>query len=408
AVWQVDPPKPAKLLREIMYCAHFIHSHTAHFYALAAPDFVLGPDADPSERNILGVVGKVGLEAGGEVIRHRAMAQDIQALICGSATQPVTGLPGGQSKGITEAQRLDIVEKGKSLINFAQFTLQLFEDVVLKNKAYVDLILGDVYRLDTYSMGLVDENNQMNIYDGKIRVMDPTGKEYAKFKASEYRDFIDEHVEEWTYLKFPFLKKVGWKGFVDGIDSGIYTVAPLGRMNVTEGMATPLANSAYEKMISVLGGKPLKATLATHWARLVELLYAAERMVDLASDPEASSTNIRTIPTAIPTEGVGVVEAPRGTLFHFYRTDEKGLITKANLVVGTTNNHASINLSIKQAAKMLIKNGKVDQGLLNMVEMAFRAYDPCFSCATHSMPGKSPMEIKIFDHKGNLCERLWQ
>lgn len=407
-VWQVDPPRTAKILREIMYCAHFIHSHIAHFYALAAPDFVLGPDSDPANRNILGVVGKVGLEIGGEVIKQRSNAQQIQALICGHATHPVSGLPGGQSIGITEEQRKDILEKGKSFVEFAQLSLKIFEDIVLKNKAYLELIMGDVYRLDTYSMGLVDENNQMNIYDGKVRVVGPDGKEFAKFDSDDYLQHIDEHVEEWTYLKFPYLRNVGWKGFIDGIDSGIFTVAPLGRINVSEGMATPLANEAYEKMIDAMGGKPVRATLAHHWARLIELLYASERLVELASDKEAAGPNIRTIPTAVPREGVGIVEAPRGTLIHHYKTDENGLITKVNLIVGTTNNHAAINLSIRQAAKKLIKNGKVDQGLLNMVEMAFRAYDPCFSCASHSLPGKAAMEIKIYDQEGILQERLWQ
>ncbi len=407
-VWQVEPPKTAKMLRELMYCAHFIHSHIAHFYALAAPDFVLGPDAKPEERNILGVVGKVGLETGSEVIKHRAYAQDIQSIIGGKATHPVTGLPGGMSKGITSEQREEILTKGKSCVEFAKVSLDIFEQVVLKNKAYVDLILGDVYQLDSYSMGLVDENNQMNFYDGQIRVVGQDGKEFTKFYPSEYLDHIEERVEKWTYLKFPFLKNIGWKGFTDGKDSGIYRVGPLGRINVSEGMATPLANEAYQKMIDTLGGKPVQATLAFHWARLVELLYAAERLVELASEETVASPDVRIIPRATPKEGVGVVEAPRGTLLHHYQTDSNGMITRVNLIVGTTNNHAAINLSIRRAAEKLIKGGKVDQGLLNMVEMAFRAYDPCFSCATHSLPGKAPLEIKIFDQEGNVKEHLWQ
>lgn len=407
-VWQVDPPRTAKMLRELMYSAHFIHSHCAHFYALAAPDFVLGPDAKPEERNILGVVAKVGLETGQEVIKHRAYAQDIQAIIGGKATHPVTGLPGGLSKGITPEERDEILEKGKSCVEFGKLSLKIFEDVVLKNKEYLDLILSDAYALNTYSMGLVDENNRMNFYDGYLRVVDQEGKEVAKFPAEDYLDYIEEHVEAWTYLKFPYLKEVGWKGFVDGKESGIYRVAPLGRINVSEGMATPLANEAYQKMVDTFGGKPIQATLAFHWARLVEMLYAAERLVQLAEDDEIVSSQVRTIPTAEPGEGVGIIEAPRGTLIHHYQADEKGMTKKVNLIVGTTNNHAAINLSVKRAAENLIKKGKVDQGLLNMIEMAFRAYDPCLSCATHSIPGKTPLEIKIFDSQGNLQEELWQ
>ena len=391
-----------------MYSAQYVHSHIAHFYALAAPDFVVGPDADPAERNILGVVAKVGLEIGGEVIKHRAYAQQIQAMIGSKATHPITGLPGGMSKGINADQRDEILEKGRSCLEFAKASLKIFEDVVLKNKGYVDLIMSDAYQLNTYSMGLVDENNQMNFYEGKIRVVDPEGKEVAKFDAGEYLDYIEEHVEPWTYLKIPYLKSVGWKGFVDGKDSGIYRVAPLGRINVSEGMATPLANEAYGKLVDTFGGKPIQATLAFHWARLVELLYAAERLVELAADEEVISPNFRVLPTETPGEGVGVVEAPRGTLFHHYVADENGMTKKINLIVGTTNNYGAINMSIGKAAKGLIKNGEVNQGLLNMVEMAFRAYDPCFSCATHSLPGKAPLEINIYDSRGNLQEKICQ
>lgn len=407
-VYQVDPPRTAKMLRELLFSAQFVHSHTAHFYALAAPDFVLGPDAKPEERNILGVVGKVGLEIGGEVLKHRAYAQKIQGIIGSKPTHPVTGLPGGQSIGINAEQRDEILEKGKSCVEFAKLSLKIFEDVVLKNKAYVDLILGDVYKLNTYYMGLVDENNKVNFYDGKLRIVDQDGKEVAKFDSNDYLNYIEERAEPWTYLKIPYLKSVGWKGFTDGKDSGIFQVAPLARANVSDGMATPLAQEAYEKMVETLGGKPIKYTLAYHWARLVEMMYAAERIVELAGDEEIISDNYRTIPTATPKEGVGIVEAPRGTLIHHFKSDENGIATKVNLIVGTTNNYAAMNLSVKKAAEKLIKKGNVNQGLLNMVEMGFRAFDPCYSCATHSISGKIPMEVNIYDHKRQLQEQLWR
>ena len=406
AVFHVDPPSAAKKLRELFYCAHMIHSHIAHFYALAAPDFVLGPQADPAERNILGVVAKVGVEIGGEVIKHRAYAQDIQAMIGGKATHPVCGVPGGMSKAIDEEERKQIQEMAESTVEFAKFSLQLFNDVVLKNKEYVDIILGDVYTMQSYYMGLVDEKNKVNFYEGDVRVVDPEGKEFVKFKPAEYLDHIGEHVEPWTYLKFPYLKKIGWKGFVEGKDSGVYRVAPLARLNVADGMATPLAQEAYQAMYSTLGGKPVHATLANHWARLVELMYAAERLLGLSKDPEIISPDVRTIPTATPDEGVGVVEAPRGTLFHHYKTDPEGMITDLNLIVATGNNHAAICMSIKKAAQGLIKGGKVSEGLLNMVEMAFRAYDPCFGCATHSLPGQMPLVVQIRDEDGLPLQRI--
>lgn len=406
AVFHVEPPLAAKKLRELFYCAHMIHSHIAHFYALAAPDFVLGPQADPAERNILGVVAKVGVEIGGEVIKHRAYAQDIQAMIGGKATHPVCGVPGGMSKAIDEEERKQIQEMAESTVEFAKFSLQLFNDVVLKNKEYVDIILGDIYTMQSYYMGLVDEKNKVNFYEGDVRVVDPEGKEFVKFKPAEYLDHIGEHVEPWTYLKFPYLKKIGWKGFVEGKDSGVYRVAPLARLNAADGMATPLAQEAYQAMYSTLGGKPVHATLANHWARLVELMYAAERLLGLSKDPEIISPDVRTIPTATPDEGVGVVEAPRGTLFHHYKTDPEGMITDLNLIVATGNNHAAICMSIKKAAQGLIKGGKVSEGLLNMVEMAFRAYDPCLGCATHSLPGQMPLVVQIRDEDGLPLQRI--
>ncbi len=409
AVYHVDPPSAAKKLRELFYCAHMIHSHIAHFYALAAPDFVLGPTSDPAQRNILGLVAKVGLEIGGEVIKHRAYAQDIQAVIGGKATHPVCGLPGGMSKAITEEERKDFEEKAKSEVEFGKFSLKLFNDLVLANKEYLELITGDIYTMKSYYMGMVDSNNKVNFYDGDIRVVDPDGKEVAKFKPADYLDYIAEHTEPWSYLKFPFLKKIGWRGMVEGKDSGVYRVNSLARLNVADGMATPLAQAEYEKMYETLGGKPVHATLAFHWARLVELLYAAERLLELCQDKEITDPNVRIIPTATPDEGVGIVEAPRGTLIHHYQTDEKGIVQKVNLIVATVQNNPAMNMSVKKAAQGLIKKGQVvSEGLLNMVEMAFRAYDPCMACATHTLPGQMPLEVVIYNSKGDVVEKLNQ
>ena len=403
AAFHVDPPLAAKKLRELMYSGYYIYDHTLHFYFLGGPDFVVGPDAPKAERNILGVISKVGLDVTKEVIKHRAYGQKITAMIGGKATHPVCGLPGGMSKPISEEERAEIEKMAESSVKFAQFTLQVFNDVVLKNKKYVDLILSDAYKLRTYYMGTVDENNKVNFYDGKIRVVTPEGKEFAKWAPADYLNNIEEHVEPWTYVKLPYLKQIGWKGFVDGPESGIYRVAPLGRLNAADGMATPLANEEYKRMYETLGGKPVHATLAMHWARLVELLYAAERTLELSRDKDITSTNLRNKPGQ-PGEGVGIVEAPRGTLIHHYVLDEEGLAKKVNLVVATVNNAPAIFMSIRDAAKGVIKGGVVNDGLLNMVEMAFRAYDPCFGCATHYAVGEMPMTVSIYDHNKNLAK----
>src|SRR3990172_1300092 len=175
-------------------------------------------------------------------------------------------------------------------------------------------------------MGVVDEHNGVNFYDGQIRVVTPEGPEYAKFPAADYLQYVAEHVEPWSYVKFCYLKPVGWQGFIDGAESGIYCVAPLARLNAADGMATPLAHEAYGQFYATLGGKPVHHTLANHWARVVELLYAAERMRQLAADPDIISPDVRTIPTATPSTGIGVVEAPRGTLFPHYETYQPGVI----------------------------------------------------------------------------------
>lgn len=407
AVFNVEPPEPAKKIREMFYCAHMIHSHIAHFYALAGPDFVLGPSAPVEVRNILGVIQKVGLKIASDVVKHRAYAQEIQALIAGRATLPVCGLPGGISKPLSEEERHQIEQKAISCLEFAKLTNSIFEDVVLKNKEYVNIMMSkDLYYMETYYMGLVDKFNRLNFYDGDIRVVSPDGKEVAKFKPAEYLNYISEHVEAWSYLKFPFLKKIGWKGFVDGKDSGIYRVAPLARLNVSDSLATPLAQKEFEKMYRFFGQKPVHNTLAFHWARVIELLYAAERMFEIVLEKSIVTEKVRTIPTSTPSEGVGVVEAPRGTLFHHYKTDSNGIVKEVNLIVATGNNYAAMCMSVKKAAAGLIKKGKVDEGLLNMVEMAFRAYDPCLACATHSLIGKMPLIVNIYDKSGNLINTI--
>jgi F420-non-reducing hydrogenase large subunit len=404
AAFHVEPPPTAKKLRELMYCGYFIYDHILHFYFLGGPDFIVGPDAPAAERNILGVIKKAGLDVGKEVIKHRAYGQRITAILGGKATHPVCGIPGGISKALSEEDKQEIEKMAKSCVEFSKYTLDLFDKVVLKNENYVALIKSDIYNMQTYYMGTVDDRNRVNFYDGKVRVVDPAGGEFAKFRPDEYLDIIEEHVEPWTYVKLPYLKKVGWKGFVDGGDSGVYRVGPLGRLNASEGMATPLAQEEFERMYKTLG-KPVHSTLAFHWARLIELLHASERALELVQDSEITNKDVRN-PVGAPGEGVGIVEAARGTLIHHYVLDEDALVKKVNLIVATTNNSAAIDMSVRDAAKGLIKNGVVDGGLLNKVEMAFRAYDPCMACATHFAVGQMPLEVRIYDSKRNLVKSL--
>ena len=416
-VFGVEPPSAAKKIRELFYSAFYATDHTTHFYALGGPDFIVGPDAPASERNILGVIAKVGVEIGRKVIDCRSRNHGIIKMLGGRAIHPTAGLPGGWSRSINETERAHIEQVARENIEFALFSLQAFDDLVLKNSGYVDLILSDVYVHRTYGMGTVDANGQLNFYDGQIRVVDQEGGVFLQYDPKDYASHLSETVLPYSYLKYPYLKAVGWKGFADGAASGIYAATPLTRLNVSEGMPTPRAQEHFDRMYATFGRDkvtarryaPIHHRLATHWARLIELLYASERMLELATDPEITSPVVRVIPERIVGEGVGSVEAPRGTLTHHYKTDENGILTMVNLIVGTTNNHAAITLSIKKAAQSLIRRGEVvTDGILNKVEMAFRLYDPCLSCATHSLPGHMPLIVRIKDAQGGMVQEFRQ
>ncbi len=405
-VYEVDPPVAAKKLREMLYNMFMFEDHLLHFYILGGPDFIVGPGAPKEQRNVVGVIQTVGLDTGKKLIAMRRRVRELMTFLAGKVIHPVWALPGGVTRGLDPSQQQRFITVAREAVEFARFTLQTFREIVLKNREYVEFITSDAYTHRTYYMGLVDPQNRVNFYDGDIRVVDPQGKEYIRFPAREYLQHLAEHVEPWTYIKFLYLKKVGWKGFVDGEASGIYAVAPLARLNVADGMATEEAQAAYQEMYQALGTRPVHHTLAMHWARVVEIMYAAERFLELAADPDITSQRIRMIPRTSSGEGVGVVEAPRGTLFHHYWTDTKGLIQKANLLVATQNNAARIAMSVDKAARHLIHDGKVSEEVLNLVEMAFRAYDPCHACGTHSLPGHFAFSVRLWDARGKVIKEI--
>jgi F420-non-reducing hydrogenase large subunit len=415
-LFEVTPPLAAQKIRELLYMAFFVTDHTTHFYALGGPDFIVGPDAPPNERNILGVIKKVGHKAGRKVIDCRAQNHHVIKMLGGRAINPTAGMPGGWSRPLSEEERKEIERIAQENIEFALFSLDTFDDIVIKDSGYLTLVTSDIYCHKTYYMGTVDKNNCVNFYDGMIRIITPEGKEFVRYHPREYITHIAERVEPWTYLKFPYLKEIGWKGFSDGIDSGVYCATPLSRLNVSDKMAGPRAQEHFEKFYETFGSKkvneryePVHHRLATHWARLIELLYAAERMLELVKDKEITSPDIRTLPEKAKGSGIGSVEAPRGTLIHHYESDEQAVLKKVNMIVGTTNNHAAISMSIKKAAEQLISGGKiVEEGLLNMIEMAFRLYDPCLSCATHSLPGQMALVVNIRDKAGSLIKTYHQ
>jgi F420-non-reducing hydrogenase large subunit len=402
AVWQVEIPPAARKLRELFYNAHIAHSHLLHFFALAAPDFIPGAGAPPERRNILGVIDEVGRDFGLEVLRSRGFAQRIQGLIAGHPIHPVAAVPGGMARPLSEPERDEIADMAGAMVACAERALDLWRDRVLAEPELAQIITGDTYAHRTHYAGMVDGEGAVNFYDGAIRVVDPDGAELATFTAADYLDHIAEHVEPWTYLKFPYLKAKGWHGLVDGADSGVFRVNALARLNVADRMATPRAQQAFEELFGFFGVKPVHQTLAFHWARLVELLFAVEEVQRLAADPEIVSTEVRTIPTGRPSEGVGAVEAARGTLYHHYQTDSEGMARKVNLIVATVQNNAGMCLSVTKAARALIRGGVVSDEILDRVEMAFRAYDPCLACSTHALPGRMPLRLRLHHPDGEV------
>jgi F420-non-reducing hydrogenase large subunit len=258
--------------------------------------------------------------------------------------------------------------------------------------------------IKTGFLGTVTDDGNLNVYDGKLRLMKPDGT-YDEFASNQYTEHISEHIEPWTYLKFPYAKK--WGSFSMDLDSpsAIYRTNALARVNVCDKMATPLAQIELEEFREKFG-RPAQETLLYNYARLIELVYNAEHTLELLNDPEIISKETRVPVKPCAARGIGCVEAPRGTLIHDYETDENGLVTNVNLIVGTTHNNAPINMSVKQAAKTVIKNGDYDQGALNRVEMAIRAYDPCLSCATHKLDGSIPVKLEIRDARGEIIDTL--
>jgi F420-non-reducing hydrogenase large subunit len=381
-LFKAPPPKPARIIREMMNTAFIFEDHLLHFFFLGGPDLIIGPGAAGPSRDIFGVIDKLGMEIGKKVIAIRKTVRNLNGLISGSPLYPVNGLPGGVSKPVLEKDRAKIQKITGDAVAFARLTLDLFEARVLKNEKFTKLMRSEAFSLRTSYMGLVDQAGHLNFYDGQIRIVDPDGRECGTFDSRDYTDYLFEKVDPESYMKPLYLKPK----ILDGAGNGIYRVGPLARLNVSKGLPTPLAHAASEKFFGEMGGKPVHNTLAFHWARLIEVLYTAERMDQLAGDRALTDPDIRCLPAGAPQKGdqaVGVCEAPRGTLLHHYTADAGALVRKLNLIVATQNNAAAISRSVEKAARAFIRDGEATPDMLNLIEMAYRAYDPCLACATH-------------------------
>ncbi len=398
AIFGVDIPSAAKKLRELCNSIAFMEEHILHFYFLAGADFVIGPDADYSVRNVFGIIDAVP-DVARRVVKVRHMAAKMLEMISGKAIHPSAAVPGGFSRPLLEPERQELRKMADECLDFAKFSISFAKENLFSK--YLELVktLGVI---NTGFLGTVTDDGSLELYEGKLRMMNADGS-YEDFKYEEYTDYIREHVEPWSYLKFPYMKKAGEFSMDLDNPNGIYRTNTLARINVCDKINTPFAQAELEEFREKFG-RPTQLTLLYNWARLIELLYNAENAIRLLDDPEITSTDIRKKVEPRAAHGIGCIEAPRGTLIHDYETDENGLLTNVNLIVGTTHNNAPINMSVKRAAIDLIKDGKYDQGILNRVEMSIRAYDPCLSCATHRLDGKLGVKVNIIDSEGNKLD----
>ena len=392
-VYGCPPPRPASLLRELMHMGQVIQSHGMHFFELAGPDLLLGFDSNPETRNVIGLIGAdPGLTL--KAVNLRKFGQEIIRTLGGRRIHPNFAVTGGVNKALQMNEREAILAGVDQAIEATQTGIQIIKDWAEKN--YEDIWKFAVF--PTGYLGLVTEENGLELYDGQVRLKDSQGKQLEKFDGQDYLEYISEHVENWSYLKFPYYKKMGWP-------QGVYRVGPLGRLNTCDKIDTPLANEELKNFKAINHGRPVENTLYYHYARLIEVLFAIEKAQTLLEDPDILSTDILNTRHDYQGVGVGILEAPRGTLFHHYWADEKGQLERVNLIVATGNNNWAMSNAVDSVAKTYVHGPKVEEGMLNRVEAAVRAYDPCLSCSTHAV-GQMPIYLEILDSQGSLIQTI--
>jgi NAD-reducing hydrogenase large subunit len=388
----------AEKMRRLMHYGQILQSHALHFFHLCSPDFLLGMDADPAVRNIIGVVA-AHRDLAVQGILLRKFGQEVILATAGKKIHGTGAIPGGINKSLTPEER-DGLLKGPAPLNvdqiiaWGQAAVDLFKDYHKKNKDMIDGFAA----FPSNHLSLVRRDGALDFYHGVLRAVDAEGRKVLDdVDYQDYLEYIGEEVRPWSYMKFPYLRSLGKA-------AGWYRVGPLARLNTCDHIPSPLAQKEYEIFKSYTGGKPNNMSLHTHWARLIELLHAAEVIQELLADKDIMGTRLVKKGKKVR-EGVGLVEAPRGTLFHHYRINDDDLITMANLIVSTTNNNEPMNRAVGWVAENTLSGkAQITEGMLNRVEVAIRAYDPCLSCATHAL-GHMPLEVTLCDETGNVLER---
>jgi F420-non-reducing hydrogenase large subunit len=402
-VFGLEPPETAKKLRELLLLGQYIHSHSLHFYILAGPDLVMGPESDPALRNVVGIL-KSNPELAMMAIQTRKIGQEITSIVGGKPISPVTAIPGGQSRGLSSEQQAELLGKAKNAVELVGKGFEVAKPLFTKYAEAIEL-LGPV---ESHFAALTKNGGDITFYDGDVKVIDSSGGSVHDFAPVDYLDYIEEKVQPWSYMKFPYLKQVGFP-------EGSYRVGPLARLNVINNIPTDNASEMFAEYKENFG--LAQNPLLYHYARLIELMYSAERAVQLLEDESITSTDIRQpITEKIMTKeeakessetrrGVGMIEATRGILIHDYETDAAGFINRANLIVSTGQNNLAIDTGVRETAKKLIHGEEVSEGLKNQLEMIIRAYDVCLSCATHSIKEGTPLEVDIYDSDGHLLRK---
>lgn len=382
----------AEKIRRLMHYGQMYQSHALHFFHLVSPDLLFGFESDPAMRNVIGVAKKYPALAV-QGVMMRKYGQEIIKATAGKKIHGTGAIPGGVNKNLSIAERDVFLKDVNQMMDWARGALKIAKDYTVEHLQE----LAPFGSFESNHLSLVRKDGAMDLYHGNLRAIDAKGdKIFDQVDYQKYVDYIAEEVRSWSYMKFPFIKQLG-------PENGWYRVGPLARLNTCDFIDTPEAEKARKEFTAVTGGKPNNITMAYHWARMIELLHSMEKIKELLHDKDLQGKDL-VVKGKRREEGVGLIEAPRGTLFHHYRVNKNDQIEMANLIVSTTHNNEPMNRAVQKVAEDKLSGQKITEGLLNNVEIAIRAYDPCLSCATHAM-GKMPLVVELFDHEGNLLDK---
>jgi len=384
-------PPTAEKMRRLMHYGQIFQSHALHFFHLCSPDLLFGFDADPAIRNVIGVIAKHP-DLAVQGVMMRKYGQEVIKATAGKKIHGTGAIPGGINKNLSIAERDALLADLDQIVAWSRGAVKIAKDYTIEN---LDK-LADFGSFDSNHLSIVRSDGAMDLYDGNLRAIDCKGtKIFDQVVPAEYYKYIAEEVRPWSYMKFPFIRSLG-------PEAGWYRVGPLARINTADFIDTPEAEAARKEFMAVTDGKPNNVTMAYHWARMIEVLHAIEKIKELLHDPDLQGTDL--VATGQRREeGIAIIEAPRGTLFHHYKVNDRDQVVMANLIVSTTSNNEPMNRAVQRVAEDHLEGVEITEGLLNHVEVAIRAYDPCLSCATHAL-GRMPLRVKLVDPAGNVLD----